>query len=188
MNLKNVFTTSLAFICLATSCLSQIQAGKTLQIMAAGIPAEEKGRIDGVYPVADNGTINMPFINSVRAAGMKENELAAALQSRYKSEGIYTHIVIQVIATREASSVAEEAVTVGGEVRRPGPVAFSKGLTLWMAVQAAGGPTEFGARGRVKLFRDGNSKSYDLAQPQFMRVPLQPNDTVDVPQKNILGR
>jgi polysaccharide export outer membrane protein len=188
MNLKNIITTGLAFLCLAASGFSQIQAGKTLQIMAAGIPAEEKGRIDGIYPVADNGTINMPFINSVRAAGMKENELAASLQSRYKSEGIYTNIVIQVIATREGAGVAEEAVTVGGQVRRPGPVPFSKGLTLWMAVQAAGGPTEFGARGRVKLFRDGNSKSYDLAQPQFMRVPLQPDDTIDIPEKNILGR
>jgi len=188
MNLKNIIIAGATFFCSVASGFSQIQAGKTLQIMAAGIPAEEKGRIDGIYPVADNGTINMPFINNVRAAGMKENELAASLQSRYKSEGIYTHIVIQVIATREGSGVSEEAVTVGGQVRRPGPVPFSKGLTLWMAVQAAGGPTEFGARGRVKLFRDGKDKSYDLAKPQFMRVPLQPNDTIEVPEKNIFGQ
>lgn len=188
MNIKGIVTRGLAFICLANAGFSQIQAGKTLQIMAAGVPADEKGRIDGVYPVADNGTINMPFINSVRAAGMKENDLASLLQNRYKSEGIYTNIVIQVIATREASSVAEEAVTVGGQVRKSGPIPFSKGLTLWMAVQAAGGPSEFGAMGRVKLFRDGNAKSYDLKQAQFMRIPLMPNDTIEVPEKNILGR
>lgn len=189
MNLKIITTTGVVFLCLLSSGFSQIQAGTTLQIMAAGIPAEEKGRIDGIYPVAaDNGTINMPFINGVRAAGMKENELAASLQSRYKSEGIYTNIVIQVIATGQASRVTEQAVTVGGAIRNPGPVPFSKGLTLWMAVQAAGGPTEFGARGRVRLFRDGTSKSYDLTQPQFMRVPLQPNDTIDIPEKNIFGR
>lgn len=191
MNFKSiatVATVAFVFLCSVVSGFSQIQAGKSLQIMAAGIPAEEKGRIDGIYPVADNGTINMPFINNVRAAGMKENELAAVLQNRYKADGIYTNIVIQVISNREGSTVAEEAVTVGGQVRSPGPVPFSKGLTLWMAVQAAGGPTEFGARGRVKLFRDGNNKSYDLAQPQFMRVPLQPNDTIEVPEKNIWGR
>jgi polysaccharide export outer membrane protein len=188
MNLKRSLATLFALFCLSLSVFGQIQPGKSVQILAAGVPPEEKGRIDGIYPVSDTGTINMPFIGLVRAAGLKSDGLALALQNRYKSDGIYTNITIQVIADREGAGVNEQAVTVGGQVRRPGPVPFARDLTLWMAVQAAGGPTEFGSKQRVKLFRGGAQKTYDITKAQFMRVPLQPNDTIEVPEKNWLGR
>ncbi|MEK6232657.1 MAG: hypothetical protein N2A42_12480, partial [Luteolibacter sp.] len=63
-----------------------------------------------------------------------------------------------------------------------------KNLTIYQAVQAAGGATEFGSLKRVKLYRNGKTQTFDLSNPQFMRVPLQPNDTLEVPQKNWLGQ
>jgi protein involved in polysaccharide export with SLBB domain len=81
----------------------------------------------------------------------------------------------------------EETVTVGGQVKGSGPVPFTKELTLWGAIQARGGPTEFGSMHRVKVIRNGVQKVYDATKPQFMQMPLQRNDTIEVPQKNILG-
>ncbi|MEO5713097.1 MAG: SLBB domain-containing protein [Luteolibacter sp.] len=188
MNLKKLFTTLLALMCLSAPVMAQIVAGKSLQIMAAGIPPEEKGRIDGIYPVSEAGTINMPFIGLVHAAGLRNEDLSVSLQNRYKSAGIYTNITIQVITNREGATVDEQVVYMGGQVRRPGPVPFVKGLTLYQAVQAGGGATEFGSLKRVKLFRGGSQKLYDLTQAQFMRIPLEPNDTIEVPQKNIIGQ
>jgi protein involved in polysaccharide export with SLBB domain len=185
---KYMWRSILLVACFASNLFGQIQIGKPVEVRIQGVPAEEKGRIDGAYLVSGSGTINMPFIGQIHAAGLTPESLQVSLQNRFKSEGIYTNPTIQVVATAEGGVINQQTVTVGGAVRRPGPVPYSSELTLWMAVQAAGGPTEFGAPKRVKLFRGGNQKTYDMTQPQFMRVPLQPNDTVEVPQKNFLGQ
>lgn len=173
------------FACCAAS-FSQIESGKAIQITISGVPAEEKGRIDGIYPVSDAGYINMPFIDTVRAAGLRNEDLAASLQARYKSLGIYTNPTIQVIS-KTGDSIDQQMIHLGGNVRAPGPKPFSKGLTLYQAVQAAGGATEFGSMKRVKLFRNGRQTIYDLSKAQFMSVPVEPNDTIEVPQKNMIG-
>jgi protein involved in polysaccharide export with SLBB domain len=188
MNIKSILLALLAFVFVSASGSAQIQAGKSINITIANVPEQDKATINNLYPVSDNGTINMPFLGPVPAAGMKSQDLASSLQARYKSAGIYTNPTIQVIENRGAGNVDEETVTVGGQVRRPGPVPFAKGLTLWQAIQAAGGPTDFGSMFRVTVFRDGNQKTYDVTKAQFMRIPLQRNDTIDVPQKNIWNR
>ena len=166
---------------------AQIEAGKAIQITISGVPAEEKGRIEGTYPVSDAGFINMPFIvDTVRAAGLRNEDLAVALQNRYKSLGIYSNPTIQVISNT-GNSINELTVYLGGQVRAPGPKAFTKGLTLYQAIQAAGGATEFGSMKRVKLFRGVRQTMYDLTKSQFMNVPVQPNDTIEVPQKGPFG-
>ena len=188
MNLKNLASALIALICLSTSVFAQIQIGKGLLITIQGVPPEEKGRIDGSYPVSEAGTINMPFVGQVHAAGLRNEDLAITLQNRYKSAGIYTNPTIQVVGTGEGGRVEEQVVYLGGQVRKTGPVPYVRGLTLYQAVQAGGGPTEFGSIKRVKLFRGGSQKLYDLTQAQFMRIPLEPNDTIEVPQKNIFSQ
>ena len=186
MNLKKILVGLLALICLSSPVFAQIQAGKAIQITISGVPPEEKGRIDGMYPVSEAGFINMPFIDSVRASGLRNEDLAASLQARYKSAGIYTNPTIQVISS-SINKIDEQLVYLGGQVRGPGPKAFTQGLTLYQAVQAAGGPTEFGSMKRVKLFRSGRQTLYDLTKAQFMNVPVQPNDTIEVPQKTVFN-
>jgi polysaccharide export outer membrane protein len=163
--------------------LGQIQIGKSISITVLGIPTEEKGRIDGAYPVADNGTINMPFIGQVRAAGLRPEALASTLESRYRSAQIYRNPTFQVVASMEGGALEDAVVHLGGQVGRTGPVKFTRGLTLYQAIQAAGGPTPFGTLQRVKVLRGGKQRQYDLTQLQFMQIPLEPNDTIEVPQK-----
>lgn len=186
MNFKKMLIGLFLMIGFSLPLFSQIEAGKAIQITISGVPSEEKGRIDGIYPVSDAGFINMPFIDTVRAAGLRNEDLAVSLQSRYKSLGIYTNPTIQVISNT-GNSINEQTVYLGGQVRGPGPKAFTKGLTLYQAIQAAGGATEFGSMKRVKLFRGGRQTEYDLTKSQYMNVPVQPNDTIEVPQKGILG-
>lgn len=187
MNFKNLLFGLVALIVVSMSASAQIQAGKSINITIAGVPDQDKATITNVYPVSESGMINMPFIGQVRAAGLRNEELAASLQSRYKSSGIYTNPTIQVIGDMRGVRPDEETVTVGGQVRRPGPVPYAKELTLWNAIQAAGGATEFGSMRRVKLIRNGSQKSYDVTKPQFMQIPLQRNDTIEVPQKTPWG-
>lgn len=188
MSLKSIalcLTTAISFL---SPALSQIETGSSVQITIMGVPGEEKSKIDAIYPVSDSGTVNMPFIGNIRAAGLRPEALAVSIQNAYKTALIYNDPTIQVISTREGAGVREQVVHVGGQVRRTGPVAFQKNLTIYQAVQAAGGATEFGSLKRVKLYRSGKTQSYDLTDPKDMGVPLQPDDTLEVPQKNLIGQ
>ena len=186
MNFKKLLTGLGVIVCLATHGFSQIEAGKAVNITISGVTSEEKGRIDNTYPVSDAGLINMPFIGSVQAAGLKNDQLAASLQARYKSAGIYNNPTIQVISNI-TDKINEQTIVIGGQVRAPGPKAFNKGLTLYQAIQTAGGATEFGSMKRVKIYRNGRPTTYDLTKSQFMSVLVQPNDTIEVPQKTPFG-
>ncbi len=165
----------------------QIQANQAITITVQGVPEQDRSTINNTYPVAQNGTVNMPFIGPVRAAGLLPEQLASNLQSRYRAEQIYTNPTFQVIAT-SSDTIVEQVVHVGGYVRRTGQVRFTNGLTIYQAIQAAGGANEFGSMRRVRLFRDGASNTYDLTQQQFMKILLRPNDTIEVPQKDWRGR
>lgn len=187
MTMKNLVFTLFTLLLLASGVTAQIQSGKAINITISNVPPEDKATVNGTYPVSDSGMINMPLIGQVHAAGMSSAQLQSALQERYKSAQIYTNPTIQVIVDSQTANVAQESVTVGGQVRRPGPVPYAKELTLWQAIQAAGGATEFGSMRRVRLFRDGNQKTYDVTKPQFMAIPLQRNDTIEIPQKTPWG-
>lgn len=167
----------------ALPLFGQIQPGKSITITVSGIPTEEKGRIDGAYPVAENGTINMPFIGEVRAAGLKSEVLAKALEARYRGAQIYRNPTFQVVSDTELRDLNEAIVTVAGQVGRNGPVKYNRGMTLFQAIAAAGGPTPFGTMKRVKVLRAGQQRQYDLTELQNMQIPLEPNDTIEVPQK-----
>lgn len=187
MNIKSILAIMSALVLGVVPTFGQIQAKQSIHITVSGIPLDEKGRIDGDYPVGDSGTINMPYIGAVSAAGMRPEALASVLQSRYKSAGIYRNPTFQVFSTAGGSTVVDQVVNVGGQVRSPGPKKYVQGLTLWSAIQAAGGPTEFGSMKRVKLTRNGKERSYDVEQSQFKHIPLEPDDAIDVPQKNWIG-
>ena len=168
-------------------CQSQIKPGRAIQVSIKGVPTDEQGRIDGMYPVSESGMINMPHIGQIRAAGLRPEDLAASIQATYRNREIYRNPTVQVFGS-SAESIDKQVVHLGGQVRRTGPVEFTQGLTLWQAIQAGGGSTEFGSMKRVKLIRGSNQRQFDLTQAQFMRVPLEPNDVIDVPQKNFIGQ
>lgn len=77
-----------------------------------------------------------------------------------------------------------EKVHIGGQVGTPGAVDFKENLTLKEAVVRAGGATPFGSQKRVRVFRDGKTLTYDLTNPEFDDIILQPGDSVEMPQKN----
>ncbi|MGC4016683.1 MAG: polysaccharide biosynthesis/export family protein [Luteolibacter sp.] len=166
---------------------TSIRAGQAIKIDIRGVPAQESARVSGEYTVSDGGTVNMPLIGLVSAAGSSPASLGARIEAAYKSAEIYTSPSVNVIAS-SAEQLAKQLVHIGGHVRRPGPVEYVPGLTIYQAIQSAGGADEFGAMNRVLLTRGGKVKELDLKQEQFKRYVLEQTDTVEVPEKNILGR
>jgi len=188
MNPKIIFASLLSLVCMFTSAMSQIEAGQSVIVKIMGVPAEEKAKIDEVYPISKAGFINLPFVNELPAAGLEAGQLAKSIQKAYKDGGIFNNAVIQVIANHEGIAPQEQQVHLGGHVRAPGPRPFRDGLTVFQAVQAGGGATEFGAMNRVVLFREGKQEVIDLEKAAGKAVVTEADDTIEVPEKNWRGR
>ncbi|PAW60924.1 MAG: hypothetical protein B9S37_07115 [Verrucomicrobiia bacterium Tous-C3TDCM] len=173
------------------SAFAQIVAGRGIEIRIQGVPVEEKGRIDGAYSVSNTGTVRMPLIGpngssaEVSIAGMSTNAAAAKLEGIYKTNGIYTSPTFQISAT-SADAIRQDQVTISGFVRGAGPKFYTPGMTLYQAVAAAGGPNEFGDMKKVLLMRGKSSRVYNLNNLQDRNVILQPDDTIEVPEKSII--
>jgi polysaccharide export outer membrane protein len=187
-DMKIVASLFLSIVCMICPAIAQIEAGNSVIIKILGVTAEEKAKIDETYPVSNKGTVNMPFVGEVRAAGLESDELAKSIQSAYRDGGIYTNATIQVISTKSEGDAVSQQVHIGGQVRAPGPRPFTKGLTVFQAIQAAGGATEFGAMNRVILWREGAQTKIDLSKAEGMAIVTEPKDTIEVKQKNGIGR
>lgn len=188
MNPKAFFAALLAFACMSASATSQIEAGQSVVLKIMGVPAEEKAKIDEVYPISQDGMINLPFIGELRAAGLESGQLAKNIQQGYKDGGIFNNAVIQVISEHEKLAPQEQQVHLAGHVRAPGARPFRNGLTVFQAVQAGGGPDEFGAMNRVVIIRGEEQQIIDLEKPAGKAVVAEVNDTIEVPEKNWRGR
>lgn len=188
MNIKSII--SIVFICAACALQTnaqKIESNQAITINVQGVPDADRSTINNTYPVSQSGTVNMPYIGQVRAAGLLPEQLASSLQSQYRNAQIYSNPTFQVIAT-SSDTIVSQVVHVGGYVRRTGAVPFTNGLTLYQAVQSAGGANEFGSIRRVVLYRGGVARKYDLRKPDAMHAVLRPNDTIEIPQKDWLGR
>jgi tetratricopeptide (TPR) repeat protein/secreted protein with Ig-like and vWFA domain len=86
-----------------------------------------------------------------------------------------------------AAAEAAPQINIGGQVETAGPQEFKKGMTLGDAVASAGGATVFGSTKRVRVYRDGKAQTYDLTDESLAGIELQPNDTIEMPQKNWMG-
>ncbi len=186
MTLRQVLLTLCLVLLPGLSAWAQndtIRAGQAIELRINSVPAEEKAKFDGAYPVSSSGTINLPYLGLIRAAGLRSDQLAVSIQNAYRSRQIFTNPTVQVLTSTD-QTLNEQLVTVGGQVNRQGPVKYTPGMTLYQAVAAAGGASPFGSMKRVKIYRGGKMTQYDLTKGQSMNVPVQPNDTIEVPQKH----
>lgn len=112
--------------------------------------------------IRPDGTITMPLIGDLRAAGMTPSQLKGEIEARLaafvKLDG--SEIAVQV---RAANSYR---FTVSGEVTRPGVFTEARYVTVAEAIALAGGLTRFAARNRMRLLRR------DPASGELRRIPL----------------
>ncbi len=160
-----------------------VKEGDSIQITVRGIPAGEQEKINGPYRVGATG-VRLPFLKArLPVAGLEPEQIAAAAEKAYQTEGVYQQPAIDVEVIRGADQKGAEAlVSVGGQVRRSGPVPFRQDMTLLQAIQAAGDRNEFGSR-NIRVIRNGKTLPLDFRKPEHKNFPLQPNDSIIVEQK-----
>ena len=139
------FFSSVPAFCLDLGALDKeyfIEAGDVISINVQ--PAEEFSKEVTVQP---DGTIEIPLLGSIRAQGVKPDDLQKILTAKFSKYVSNPSITISV---RKFSS---SKVAVIGQIGQPGYYEYREGMRLLDLVAQAGGPMDYARRDRVSIFR-----------------------------------
>lgn len=135
-----------------------------------------------------NGSLQMPLIGAVPAAGMTADELSRDLERRL-GERYLRNPSVTVIVTEAAS----QKITVDGAVTKPGVYQMKGRTTLMQAVAMAEGPTRVADLRNVAVFRTGQDGRmvalFDLREIRSGRLedPILRGDDVVVVDTSTLS-
>jgi len=159
-----------------------VEVGDVLGIRVLG-----QGVLDEQVTVGPDGNIQMAPIGTVLAAGQTVNQIDDMISERLAR---YVRAPRVTVFVRQFANLN---VYVGGEVKRPGLVPLTTGMTSVMAVFAAGGFRDTGQRDQVVILRDagaGRTKIHTLDAPAVLHgsvpdIVLEPYDVIVVPMSTI---
>lgn len=152
-------------------------AGDKFELLVFG---EEKLPKD--YTVAGDGTVQIPWIGKVEAAGLEPLVLQQAIHDRFVERQILKDPLVTV-TVKEFNS---KRITMAGAFAKQGEIPFTPGLTLLRAVSTIGGFAAGADRGAVLIVRTtakGERKraafNYDdIAEGRTSDIPLQAGDNI----------
>jgi polysaccharide biosynthesis/export protein len=134
--------------------------------------------------VRPDGTITVPLVGEVRAAGRTTDALREEIRQRL------TQYVKQSIVTVAVTEVNSYAFTVAGNVGQPGVYSSRRFVTVSEAIALAGGPNRYATPKDIEIIRSENAKQrripidYDAIlegdHPE-MDIAVLAGDTVYVP-------
>ncbi|MEQ8459930.1 MAG: polysaccharide biosynthesis/export family protein [Sandaracinaceae bacterium] len=117
------------------------------------------------YRVAQDGTIDFPYIGRVEVAELEPTQVADLLERHLQESDVLVRPQVSVLVTEYNS----KRVSVSGAVRTPGNYTISPGLTVLQAVQLAGGTTDLASRDGAIVTRrvDGRMRRYAVPLDQI---------------------
>jgi len=129
-------------------------------------------KLSGDYDIDLSGSIVMPLIGVVPAAGVVPTDLADTIAKRLKDQHFMDdpQVSIQVISTRP--------FYVLGEVQKPGEYPYRAGLTINSAVATAGGFTFRAEQDYIYILRYGEGTETKIKMSPS--IPIFPGDIVRV--------
>jgi polysaccharide biosynthesis/export protein len=153
----------------------RFRVGDQVMVNFSGLPLAEP-----IAPhderIKEDGTITLPLIGAVKAAGRTPGELQKIIQDLYVPK-YYIRMTITVKSQ-------ELVYYVGGEVRNPGRQQYIGETTVTKAIQTAGDFTDFANKKKVRLTRaDGKTSTVNcikaLADPS-LDPQVFPGDKITV--------
>ena len=163
-----------AFVCID----DEIRVGDTLSISLLDIPSTETLQ-EKQFVVRSDGTVNLPSLNAVPAAGKKFGEFERDVQTNYIANKIYQRVTVVV-------KPGDRFYSVAGEVKSPGRQIYSGQTTVLRAIATCGDFTEFASRKKVEITRaNGQREIIDCnkarSDSKYDR-PICPGDYIFVPR------
>ncbi len=102
-------------------------------------------------PVRPDGKISVPLVGDVQAGGLTPEEVAAAIKQKLSFYVRDPNVIVILTGLRSHEYLSRIRIT--GAVRAPKSLPYRDGITVLDAVLEAGGPTDFAAPNRTKLYR-----------------------------------
>ncbi|GAC1516353.1 MAG: hypothetical protein NVS1B11_36770 [Terriglobales bacterium] len=138
--------------------------------------------------VSDRGDIYLPLIGYVRVAGLTPDEAQEIIQKKLSDGGFVKdpHVTIFI------AEYTSQAVTVLGEVAKPGPYPVMGEQRLYNLLSAAGGLTEKAGRTVTIDHRSSPDSPITihladgLAQTSDSNVAVEPGDTIVVERAGLV--
>lgn len=154
----------------------ELRVGDLVNVTSADVIAPQP---DQRTRIKADGTINLPLIGSVQAAGKKISDLEQEIQKAYVPR-YYKQLTVSIKAE-------DRFYSVGGEVRLPGRLQYLGETTLLRAIQSAGDFTDYANRKKVQIIRANGEREIVNAlkarqNPKKFDLPLCPGDAIHVPQ------
>ena len=140
-----------------------------------------------VARVGKDGSIVMPLIGSVQAAGVTPEELKQSIEAGLRA-GYLVNPDVQIILQQ----YRQEMVHLFGQVGTPGPFRITHQDTLMEIISKAGGFTPIANRKKIKIIRREESGSRVILINAARitdegrleeDVPLRPGDVIIVPER-----
>jgi len=131
-----------------------------------------------------DGSISLPLVNEIKAAGLTCGALRNYLERRYQDYVEFAKISVTL------SESHSKKIYLLGKVNSPGEYELRKSMTLIQAISIAGGLAEWADAEDVKLIRKINGveqtfkvdyEAIVLGEDLSQNVLLQPDDTIFVP-------
>lgn len=155
----------------------RLHIGDTVTITFTGIPDELAPQ---EKPIKEDGSISLPDVGRVQAAGKTAGELEDAIHDLYVPR-IYTHLSVTVKTT------SDRVFFVRGEVRQPGRQIYAGQITVTKAITSAGDFTDFANHKKVWLIR-ANGQRFKLDANAILDgeapdPPVYPGDQIEVSRR-----
>jgi polysaccharide export outer membrane protein len=162
---------------------SFISVGDLIDVSVFGVPDYlQEVRVDA------NGQVTLPYIGTVKLAGMSLNDAEIFLAKRFSDRGIFRNPQV-TITDKE---YVNQDVTVLGEVQKPGLYPLAGKRTLFDIISAAGGTSQRAGNTALITHRDNPQSaepitlSYDAKGLEKSNVPVNPGDTIVISKAGIV--
>lgn len=161
--------------------VATLRAGDVFDMRLGGMPAEYAQEFSLQYTVGPDGTINVPLVGEIKAAGLTSTQLERTIQNRLMAEKIFKQPTV-IISIAQVT----RAVSISGGVRQPQRLQWTSDLTLTSAIGNCGGLGEFSNGKGIRIIRDrqvaGTYNWKDLQKSPENDPKLLPGDQVTVPE------
>jgi len=130
--------------------IATLRTGDIFEMRLSGMPAEYASDFNLQYTVGSEGTVSVPLVGEVRAAGLTASQLEREVESKLVGGKIFTHPTVLINIAQ-----ATRYVSISGGVRQPQRLQWSNDLTLSSAIGNCAGLSDFGSPKGIRIIREG---------------------------------